>query len=164
VARRTSGDPDYLFDALRRDWRLEADMNADDPIRINIARRILGLALGTAPLWLMFASMGFGLAVPERPLFAGAGFMAAAMVCAVLNFNLSFVRPRLHFSRHGDMGNYRHVSGFPGIGTALALLGTLFGFGAIGTAVLGLAVMALDTGGSLWFLVSTWRDRSFWDA
>ena len=100
----------------------------------------------------------------DRPTFAGVGIMIAASAIAILNFSLSFVRPRLFLLRNGSMGDYRHVSGLPGIGTLLVILGAIFGFGAIGTAILGLVVMALDTGGSVWFLIAVWSDESFWDS
>jgi hypothetical protein len=61
------------------------------------------------------------------------------------------------------MDGYRHVSGFPMIGTVLLSLGAVFSFGAIGSALIGLVAFALDTGGSVWFVTATWRDRSFWD-
>jgi hypothetical protein len=41
--------------------------------------------------------------------------------------------------------------------------GALFSFGAVGTALIGICAFALDTGGTGWFVVSTWRDRSLWD-
>ena len=127
-------------------------------------RRVLGLCLGLAPLVLLLASLVSGLNNPVRPIFAGMGFMVTAAGVALLNFHLSFGRPLFFRLRHGTMDGYKFVSGFPMIGTALVVLGALFGFGAVGSAVTGVVVMLLDTGGSFWFLVSTWRDRSFWDS
>jgi hypothetical protein len=41
--------------------------------------------------------------------------------------------------------------------------GGSIGFGEWPTAVVGLAALALDTGGLPWFLIQTWRDEGFWD-
>jgi hypothetical protein len=59
---------------------------------------------------------------------------------------------------------YKNVSGIPIIGSVLIALGTLFGFGSIGSSLLGLTAFALDTGGSGWFLWATWKDSSLWDS
>jgi hypothetical protein len=112
---------------------------------------------------LRIASIIFGILGSRRPHFAAVGLMIAAAVVAVLNFYLSFIRPRLFSLRRGSMDGYRHVSGFPMIGTVLLSLGAVFSFGAIGSALIGLVAFALDTGGSVWFVTATWRDRSFWD-
>jgi hypothetical protein len=45
----------------------------------------------------------------------------------------------------------------------LLSLGAVARFGAIGSALIGLVAFALDTGGSLWFVIALWRDRSFWN-
>jgi hypothetical protein len=124
---------------------------------------VLGVVLALSPLALLLASVAVGIARSQQEYFAGVGFMIAAFIVAALNFYLSFIRPRVFSSRHGSMDGYRHVSGFPMIGTLLLTIGALLGFGAIGSALFGVAAFALDTGGSAWFLISTWRDRSFWD-
>ena len=82
----------------------------------------------------------------------------------LLNFYLSFVRPALFRWRYGSLEQYRHVSGFPMVGTILVVVGGLLGFGSVVTASFGLSAMLLDTGGSFWFLLATWNDSSFWDA
>ena len=89
--------------------------------------------------------------------------LVPAAFIAGLNFHLSFIRPLIYRLRHGSMEDYRHVSGFPMIGTLLVLIGGIVGFGALSSALFGLAAMLVDTGGSLWFLIATWHDRSFWD-
>jgi hypothetical protein len=45
----------------------------------------------------------------------------------------------------------------------LVLAGGIVGFGALSAVALGLAATLVDTGGSPWFLVATWRDQSLWD-
>ena len=89
--------------------------------------------------------------------------MLDAALLAALNFYLSFIRPPVFRLLHGSMDGFRHVSGIPMIGTLLVVLGGVFGFGAVGTALLGLACIGFDTGGSVWFLIATWRDGSLWD-
>jgi hypothetical protein len=82
----------------------------------------------------------------------------------LLNFYLSFVRPVLFRWRSGSLEPYRHVSGFPIVGTILVVVGGLMGFGSVVTAFVGLLAISLDTGSSIWFLLATWKDSSFWDA
>jgi hypothetical protein len=82
----------------------------------------------------------------------------------LFNFYLSFVRPVLFRWRYGSLEQYRFVSGVPGVGTILVVIGGLLGFGSVVTASVGLAAMLLDTGSSIWFLLATWNDSSFWDA
>jgi hypothetical protein len=81
----------------------------------------------------------------------------------LVNLYLSFVRPVLFCWRHGSLEQYRFVSGIPGVGTILVVVGGLLGFGSVATASVGLAAILLDTGGSIWFLLATWNDSSFWD-
>ncbi len=97
-------------------------------------------------------------------MFDGMGFMIAAAIVTVLNFYLSFGRPLMFRLRHGTMDGHRFVSGFPMIGTVLVMLGALFAFGTVGSAAIGVFAILLDTGGSFWFIISTWHDRSFWDS
>jgi hypothetical protein len=138
-------------------------ISTDQQRPTNIVRRAFGVVLAFSPLALLLASIAVGITRSQRPHFAGVGFIVAASVVAVLNFYLSFIRPRLFLLRRGSMDGYRHVSVFPMLGTILLTLGALFGFGAIGSALIGIGAFALDTGGSAWFLICTWRDRSFWD-
>lgn len=132
--------------------------------RKNIARRSIGVLLGLLPVLLLAASIIVGMQDAHFGPGSAMGFMIAAGLIAIVNFYLSFVRGWLHVKRHGSSDGYRHVSGFPGIATILVIVGVLLGFGEISTALLGIGVMSIDTGGSVWFLFSTWRDRSFWDA
>lgn len=61
------------------------------------------------------------------------------------------------------MDDYEFVSGIPMIGTLLVLLGLAIEFRALVPTALAAVATMLDTGGSPWFLLATWRDRSFWD-
>jgi hypothetical protein len=131
--------------------------------RTNFARRSFGAILAFLPLAFLIASLAVGAIRRQQPSFAGIGLMIGAAVVAAFNCYLSFVRPHFFHLRHGSMEGYRHVSGLPIIGTVLVLSGIVFGFGAIGTALIGTAAFVFDTGGSGWFVISTWRDRSLWD-
>jgi len=85
------------------------------------------------------------------------------LLIAVLNFYLSFLRPVLfHVALRwqSQLRPYGHVSGLPIIGTILLSIGALLSFGAVGTALIGICAFALDTGGTGWFVTSTWRDRA----
>jgi hypothetical protein len=136
-------------------------MNTDPPP--NVIRRSLGVAICLSPVMLLLASIAFGL-MRERPGWsAGMGFMFVAAFFASSNFYLSFIRPPVFRMLRGSMDGFRQISGIPMIGSLLVVLGGVFGFGAVGTALLGLACIGFDTGGSLWFLLSTWRDSSLWD-
>ena len=77
--------------------------------------------------------------------------MCVALAIAGLNFGLTL--------RRGD----KHVSGVPVIGSVLVVIATMIGFGSALCAALGLLAVALDTGGSVWFLIATWNDSSLWD-
>lgn len=129
----------------------------------NYFRRSLGLAVCLSPFGLLSGSLVFGL-VRQSDMTSGLGVMVGAALLGAVNFHLSFVRPFLFRRRRGSVEQYRHVSGLPLIGTLAVLAGGLLGFGAVVTALLGVAVMLVDTGGSFWFLLSTWKDSSFWDA
>jgi hypothetical protein len=89
--------------------------------------------------------------------------MIVAMFIAAPNFYLSFIRPYVFHRKGGSFDDYKHVSGIPIVGTVVIVIGAILGFGSTLCAVLGLVAMALDTGGSVWFLIATWRDRSLWD-
>jgi hypothetical protein len=129
----------------------------------NFVRRTFGVVVASLPLVLSLASVVFGSFQHRQPTFAGIGFMIPAAFFAVFNFHLSFIRPHLFRFRHGSMDGYRFVSGIPVVGSILIALGSLFSFGAIGSALIGCASFCLDTGGSGWFVIATWKDRSFWD-
>lgn len=48
------------------------------------------------------------------------------------------------------------------IGSVLIIVASLSAFGSVDIALVGVAAFILDTGGSGWFIVFTWRDGSFW--
>jgi hypothetical protein len=131
--------------------------------RTNFTRRAFGVILAFSPLALSIASLAIGINKGRQSSFAGVGFVIGAAVMAALNFYLSFVRPYLFRVRRGSMDGYRFVSDVPIVGSILVVLGALFGFGAVGTALIGIIVFLSDTGGSGWFVIATWKDKSLWD-
>ena len=135
----------------------------EDRARTNCPRRIAGFLVGVSPVVLLAVSIAYGSAHSKMPRPIGFALVAIGAFVASLNFYLSFLRGFLHRLRQGSTDGYQHVSGFPIIGTLLVVCGGLISFGSAPIAVLGLITLLLDTGGSLWFLASTWRDSSFWD-
>lgn len=132
----------------------------------NVARRTFGAALGFAPLALLLTSVIWGLTHSARPRFAGWGWLIPGLLIAALNAYLSFVRPvlfQLATRAQTPRPRYRHVSGFPLVGTLLLTAAALASVGAVGTGLLGIGALVIDTGGTAWFVIATWRDRSLWD-
>jgi hypothetical protein len=109
-------------------------------------------------------SIIYGFTYGQKPIFSGIGFVIAANAIATLNFYLFFIRPRLFFLTHKSMDGYHFISGVPIIGTLFTIIGLCVGFGAIGTAIIGIIAILLDTGGSLYFLIAIWHDTSFWNS
>jgi hypothetical protein len=131
--------------------------------RTNYLRRAVGVTICLAIPALFVVSLAIGLGGPRSGWFEGRWPLVWSGFFGVLNFYLSFVRGWVHRRRHGSMEGYRYVSGIPLLGNLGLLAALMLGMGAAGTATVGLALCALDTGGLPWFLISTWRDRSFWD-
>lgn len=138
-------------------------MSQSNEIHTNALRRTFGVILCTLPLTLAAASIAAGV-FSHAPLFRGISFITVAMMIAILNFYLSFGRPIINSFMNSPQVAYHYVSGLPVVGTTLVIVGLLFGFGAIGTATLAAFATALDTGGSVWFLLATWKDTTFWDS
>jgi len=130
----------------------------------NYIRRTIGVLICFIPIVLLVSSVIYSIiGIAQRP-FGAIGFMIAALFVAVFNLYLSFIRPWWRYRKHGSLEAIQHASVAPLVGTLLVILGGIFGFGAIGSAMVGLLAVVLDIGGSPWFLVCTWRDSSVWDA
>ena len=136
--------------------------NENDP-KPNYMRRAFGALLCLSPLGISSASLGWGMFHPHTAhkfvMGASLGLMALAVLAGASNFYLSLIRPAL-FQHKTD---YRFVSGIPIIGTFLVVAGGLIGFGGVIQATIGIVALFLDTGGSVWFLIATWRDAGLWD-
>ncbi len=131
-------------------------------MRTNYRRRALGILVCFGPVGLVIASLAVGILFGRRP-GTGLALAICALLVALLNAYLSFLRPLRYRRRHGSLEGLRHISVFAGIGTAFVLLAMLLGFGDAYAAGVALLATALDTGGLPWFLVATWSDRSLWD-
>ena len=86
------------------------------------------------------------------------------LLVGVMNRYLSQVRPRLFWWRNGSRVGYRHVSGYPIVGTLLVVAAGLVGFGELPTAAVGLVALAIDNGGLPWYVIATWHQDEMWDA
>ncbi len=127
-------------------------------------RRTIGVLICSIPIVLLVSSVIYSIiGIAQRP-FAAIGFMIAALFVAVFNLYLSFIRPWWRYRKHDSLEAIPHASVAPLVGTLLVILGGILGFGAMGSAMVGLLAVVLDIGGSPWFLVCTWRDSSVWDA
>jgi hypothetical protein len=83
-------------------------------------------------------------------------FLVGGFIC-VMNFYLSFVRYALSRIVHGRNG-YRHISGFPIIGSLLVVASLLVAHMPRWISLVGLTLAALDTGGIHWFIgVVAWH-------
>lgn len=131
--------------------------------KTNYLRRGLGVLAGVVPLLLLGASLVFSVMSDNRQSTAALVVMIVAMFIAAPNFYLSFIRPLLFHLRRGSFDEYKNVSGIPIVGTVVVVVGAILGFGSVLCSTLGVVATALDTGGSMWFVIATWRDRSFWD-
>ena len=136
---------------------------APESPRMNHTRRAFGIVLGFSPLVLLITSLVDGIINGKQPNFVDVGFMVAASVIVAVNLYTSLLGPYLFRLRHGSMENYRFVSGIPMIGTLLIVLSAVIGFGVIGSALIGIILFTVDSGGSGWFVIATWKDKSLWD-
>lgn len=90
--------------------------------------------------------------------------LGLAGATAALNLYLAFIRPWFYSLRtSGRMEGYRRTSGAPLVGTVLVVGAIMMAFGDWVLAAGGLLVLALDVGGTPWFLAAISRDRSFWE-
>jgi hypothetical protein len=82
----------------------------------------------------------------------------------LVNFYLSFIRYPLFRAFGGEQRDWRWKSGFPLVGSLLvgiAWIGWLRGLGSSTVDVFALVLVALDTGGLHWFILSTAYDAVF---
>ena len=120
--------------------------------KTNHFRRGGGVLVGGAPILLLGISLVVSATGGNRQSTAALALMMVALGIAALNFYLSFIRPVVFHRRGGSFDEYRHVSGIPIVGTVVVVVGAILGFGSALCSALGLVAMALDTGGSVWFV------------
>ena len=132
---------------------------------MNYTRRTIGATLCLLPVVLPVASIISALTGNNHSLFSpnlfSWVFIVGGLFFAMFDF---YLRPWWFIYRHGcRAAKYPGVSGFPLV-SSICVVYAIFnnGFGFIGTALLCLAVVAIDTGGPPWLLYATWRDPSFW--
>ena len=130
----------------------------------NYRRRTIGVFLCFLPALVPLASLVAGLMRHQSNYFSAVGFVIAAGAFTALNFYLCVIRPSLFLRRYGPDAEYRGPSPAPMFGDVFVILSALFGFGAIGTAAFALLVVALNPGGTPWFVFATWRDSALWDS
>jgi hypothetical protein len=126
-------------------------------------RRGIGVLLGCSPVFLLAASIVQAVVRGDEGHAIGLAVMFGALAIGGLNFYLSFLRELVYQRRKGSLDGYVHVSVLPILGSLVVVVGAALGFGSALCAALGLLAVALDTGGSVWLLIATWKDSSFWD-
>ncbi len=125
--------------------------------------RCIAVIFGAAPVVFCLASLVDGLA--EGAAKPWNWFLPAVLALLIggLNFHLSFIRPAIYQRRHQTLDGYRFISVYALVGNVLAMLAISYGYGAVGTSVVALIAVCIDTGGLPWFIYGTWRDESMWD-
>jgi hypothetical protein len=127
--------------------------------RTSYFRRGVGVVVALAPVVLLIASLVSAMTRGDDLHPSGLAVVILALVIGALNFHLSFVRGLLYRRATGSLDGFRHVSGLPMVGTLLVVVGALIGFGSALCAVLGLLAVGIDTGGSVWFFIATWKRK-----
>jgi hypothetical protein len=126
-------------------------------------RRAFGAAVCLIVPFLFIVSLVIGLRDVTGRWFVGAWPLVWSGLIGGVNFYLSVMQSWVHRRIHGSLKDYRHVSGFPLIGWLGLIAALCLGWGAPGTALIGLVLCFIDTGGLVWLLLATWRDDSLWD-
>ena len=129
-----------------------------------VVRRLGALMMAGALPGLVIASMFVDWRVGGGD-YSAVGYAAFALgsLFGLVNFYLSFVRPFVLLASASDKEIARHVSKVPLLGMltvpALAFLPP-----SVGLSIACLALIVLDTGNVMWFVVAVWHDESFWSA
>src|SRR5690349_9623008 len=117
--------------------------DSDPPPRAkNYVRRAGGAALCFVPVLVPALSLVYGLQHHKSNTIAGIILVSMAALFAMVNFYLSFGSPLLFRLGHGTLEGYRFASGIPMMGNILALIAAALAFGAIGTALCAILVVA----------------------
>jgi hypothetical protein len=124
-------------------------------------RRAIGFLVSFCPILLALVSLGLGGGETSRAAIA---CLAVAAVVALVNVYTSFVRAWLFRRRPGSLAEFRFISGWPLVGTLATCAALGLSFGERITAVIALALLLLDTGGTPWFYIATRRDDALWSA
>lgn len=136
---------------------------ADDQPRKNIARRVVGVALCTAPILLAVLCILWPRELPPAREWFGLVLVSVAGLLGCWNLYLAYGRPWLYVRRHASRAGYRFVSGLPVVGTLLQVGACVMAFGSPVVGGCALLAALIDPDGLPWFPVHTWRDGSLWD-
>lgn len=124
-------------------------------------KRVLGVMVGILPFVVVFCRfLGWGL-MGGKAAVLGFVLFGVGGVISIVNFYLSFLRYWVHVLLRGKDVEYRWVSGIPLFGF-LTVVGVLLIPQSLWVGLLALLFLVIDTGGIQWFVLSTWKDDSFW--
>jgi hypothetical protein len=76
----------------------------------------------------------------------------------------SFFHPLLYKLIHRSMDGYKHNSGFPLLGTIGVAFYSICKFPNPEISLYLSILLLVDTGGPLWFVVCTWRQKELWES
>ena len=123
------------------------------------------------PLFIAVSSLPFaavGLSAISSELFdysdiwRGYPLAIAGTLLGLCNFYAGVIKPRLYKIMFGSMIGFRHSSPLPFLATILISISVIYGFGAIGTALISLIGLCVDLGGPHWMAFYLRNDQEFW--
>ncbi|RRJ98009.1 hypothetical protein Ga0100231_006220 [Opitutaceae bacterium TAV4] len=131
--------------------------------RLNIVRRFIGATIACAPVLIAIASIVSHRDNGNLSHYFALIISGISLLFAGLNFYLSFIRPRIYYSKNRTAKGYKFVSGLPVIGNIFSITAVFSAFGSTTVAIACILSCIFDTGGISWFVICTWKDKSFWD-
>jgi len=131
--------------------------------RTLVLRKSIGVLAGLLPFGIILLSflIEWRVRFPLADTLGYTLFILGGLV-SVLNFYLSFLRYPIHAFFKGDMEEYQHASGLPLVG-GLSYLSLFFIEQSMLISISALVLLLIDTGGVPWFILSVWKDNSFWN-
>ena len=143
--------------AEKKEETAPVEIEPSNTTTMTFAGKLGVIAICVLPVVLIGWSLAIAIGTGATSRGLALWFSYASLAIALLNQWLSFGRPMLHRLRHGSLDDYRFASGIPLIGSVLAAMAVVAGFGTLAASCISLASVVLDTGGLPWFLVSIWR-------
>ncbi len=123
---------------------------------MSIMQRIGFSLFCLCPIAVVLTSLITGLINPvDRPF--GLWFAIVGLLFGILNLYLALIRPAVYIQKHQSLDGFRYISGFPIIGTFFVVLGCIFSFAHIPTAIVGVLAILGDINGLPWVLALVWR-------
>jgi hypothetical protein len=122
-------------------------------------RYVAVCAVGAAlPVAGVLSAMG----VPERahhtPIVL-TGWLSIPALVACFNLWISYGRALVWKHRHGSLAEFRHVSGFPVIGSVATAAAAGATWGDVVSGMMAVVLSFLDTGSLTWFAIQCVRHR-----